>query len=285
MLRLSFSTKALLLALLLFSFWWFSPLFFKRVTATVFQEFQAPAWTGLSYLRDLRSYWSLRGQDKETLIEAGADLARLNSAYSIRNQRAAAIEEENERLEAFFDLPPRRDYRYEVARVVRRDLNNWWQTLTIRKGLTAGVREGQAVVFSGGVVGRILRANAYTATVQLVSDPRFRTAAHFEGDTRPVEYRGQLHSGLGSAAGEVSTVPPDLEVELKEPLQLTSSRLGGTFPDGLTLGWVYHLEPTPDGLFQYGPVRLDPRLRQLREVAVLVPVEAANGNSAAPLQP
>lgn len=280
--RLSFATRALLLSLFLFAVWWFSPLFLKRATETVFQEFQAPAWTGLSYLRDLRSYWTLRGQEKETLIEAGADLSRLNAAYSIRNQRAAAIEAENERLEAFFNLPPQPEHRYEIARVVRRDLNSWWQTMTIRKGVTAGVAKGQAVVFSGGIVGRIQRANAYTSTVQLLSDPRFRTAAHFEGDDRPVEYRGKMHAGLAPAAGEVSTVPPDIEVSLQEPQRLTSSRLGGTFPDGLTLGWVYDLQPTPEGLFQFGPVRLDPRLRQLREVAVLVPVRPPNDSEPAP---
>lgn len=272
MLRLPFRTKAVLTVLLLLLIWWLSPVFLKQATRSIFREFQAPAWTGLSYLRDLRSYWALRAQDKATLIEAGVDLARLNAAYSVRNQQARAIKDENRRLEQFFDLPPLTEYRYEIARVIRRDLNSWWQTLTIRKGTPSGIRKGQAVIFSGGVVGRIHEAGAYTSTVQLLSDPRFRAAAHFEEDRRPVEFRGTVNPGLRPASGSVSTVPPDLQVDLDEPRRLISSRLGGTFPDGLTLGWVHSLQTSSDGLFQQGPVRLDARLLHLREVAVLVPV-------------
>ena len=272
--NLTYQAKSLLLVLLLFLLWWFTPAFFKRWTGVAFQEFQAPAWTALSYLRDLRTYWNTRTRSKTELIEAGVDLSRLNAAYALRNQRADSIEQEILRLESFFNLPSYTDYRYEVARVVKRDLNAWWQTLTIRKGINYGIEPGQAVVFSGGVVGRIASVNAYTATVELISSPRFRAAAHFEGDERPVEYHGGNNPGLGAASGSVNTAPADLTATLRDPLRLTSSRLGGIFPDGLTLGWVYSLDSSPNGLFQSGKVRLDPRLQSLREVAVMVPLEA-----------
>jgi rod shape-determining protein MreC len=271
--NITYQAKSFLLVLLLLLLWWVTPVFFKRWTGVVFEEFQAPAWTALSYLRDLRSYWSARTQSKSELIEAGVDLSRLNAAYALRNQRTDTLERELRRMESFFDLPSYTDYRYEVARVVKRDLTAWWQTLVIRKGLTHGIEPGQAVVFSGGVVGRISSVNAYTATVELISSPRFRAAAHFEGDDRPIEFRGGDNPGLGAASGHVANVPADVTASLQEPLRLTSSRLGGIFPDGLTLGWVYNLDPSPDGLFQSGKVRLDPRLQSLREVAVLIPLE------------
>jgi len=273
--NLTYQAKALILVVLLFLMWWASPVFLKRWTGVAFQEFQAPAWTALSYLNDLRTFWTLRTHSKDELIEKGVDLSRLNAAYALRNQQITGIEAELERLESFFDLPSYPEYRYEVARVIRRDLTGWWQTLIIRKGLRDGIEAGQAVVFSGGVVGRVREAHAYTATVELLSNPQFRTAAHFQGDPRPVEFRGGLNPGFQAATGIVSTVPADLVATLKDPLRLTSSRLGGVFPDGLTLGWVYQLELAPDGLFQSGRVRLDPRLRSLREVAVLVPLETA----------
>lgn len=276
--NLSYQAKSLLLVLLLLLVWWFTPAFFKRWSGVAFEEFQAPAWTALSYLRDLRTYWNARTHSKSDLIEAGVDLSRLNAAYALRNQHADATEREIRRLEAFFDLPSYTEYRYEVARVVKRDLNAWWQTLTIRKGINFGIEPGQAVVFSGGVVGRVSSVNAYTASVELISSPRFRTAAHFEGDERPVEYRGGNNPGLRAASGAVTTVPADLEASLRDPLRLTSSRLGGVFPGGLTLGWVYNLDPSPDGLFQSGKVRLDPRLQSLREVAVLIPIEPREGH-------
>ena len=277
---ITYQAKSILLAVLVFIVWWFTPVIFKRWTGLAFEEFQAPAWTALSYISDLRSYWAIRSRSKNELVEAGVDLARLNAAYALRNQQADRLENEIRALETFFELPSHEAYRYEVARVIRRDLTAWWQTLTIRKGVTHGIEQGQAVVFAGGVVGRVASANAYTAEVELVSSPRFRNAAHFEGDNRPVEFRGGNNPGLGMATGNVYTVPADLEASLKAPLRLVSSRLGGVFPDGLTLGWVYNLDPSPDGLFQSGRVRLDPRLQSLREVAVLVPLESRQGEAA-----
>ena len=270
--NLTYQVKSFLLVALLLLLWWFTPVFVKRWSGVIFHEFQAPAWTALSYLSDLRTYWTIRTNSKSDLIEAGVDLARLNSAYGLRNQRADSIENELERLETFFDLPSYPEYRYEVARVIRRDLTAWWQTLVIRKGLNYGIEVGQAVVFSGGVVGRVASVNAYTATVELLSSPRFRIAAHFEEDPRPVQFQGGINPALHSASGTVATIPADVAASHKDPLRLTSSRLGGIFPDGLTLGYVYHLEPSPDGLFQGGVVRLDTRLQGLREVAVLVPL-------------
>jgi rod shape-determining protein MreC len=50
--------------------------------------------------------------------------------------------------------------------------------------------------------------------------------------------------------------------------------LGGVFPRGLYLGEVFELDPSTDGLFKSGRVRLDPRLNEITEVSVLVPLAA-----------
>ena len=51
-----------------------------------------------------------------------------------------------------------------------------------------------------------------------------------------------------------------------------TSGLGGVFPPGLTIGDITSLEPSADGLFKSGEVKLDPRLGTLTEVTVLVPL-------------
>jgi rod shape-determining protein MreC len=273
--------KALGITAALFVAWSVTPVVIKSLTRTTFLEFQAPAYTALSYLRDLQEYWGLRTRSRDSLISAGIDLARLNAAYELRNQRLDAFEAEVEGLESLLGLPPLPDYRYENARVVRRDLNTWWQTLTIRKGRIHGIERGQAVIFRGGVVGRIEDVQTYTATVQLISNPAFRIAAHFEGDTRPVQFQGILHAPLSTPRGEVSNAPSDIRVSLTEPRRLVTSRLGGVFPDGITVGQVFRLEPSPDGLFQSGAVRLSPDLLSVREVAVLVPLAPESPRSTA----
>lgn len=265
-------------ALLLFGglvvIWFLTPAFAKRFFHRALVEFQAPSYTGLSYLKDLQLYWSTRSRSQLELVETGMALARLNAAYELRNQQATAMERELDRLETLLDLPPLPEHKYVTARVIRRDIATWWQRLQIRKGWVHGVQVGQAVVYAGGAVGRVIEVNSYTAEVELISSPRFRMAAHFESDQRPVQYRGGISRSLQAPTGTVSFVPADIAPEsATAPLRLVSSRLGGIFPDGLTLGFVDTLEPASDGLFAEGQVRLDTRLLALREVAVLVPVQ------------
>ena len=81
------------------------------------------------------------------------------------------------RLEDLLRLPSFPEYRTEVARIVRRDFNTWWQRLEIRKGRNHGIPEGAPVVFSGGIVGRVTEVHATTAVVDLVSSPTLRIAA------------------------------------------------------------------------------------------------------------
>lgn len=239
----------------------------------LFYSLQAPAWVTLSHLGDLRQYWGLRTHSKQALIEAGRDMARMHAAYALRVQENSSLRQEVQQLESLLRLPPEPEFRLEVARVVRRDISSWWQQIIIRKGSAHGIEKGQAVVYAGGVVGRVQQVHRYTSVVILVSNPAFRMAANFEDDSRPVTYQGRLNASLSDPQGEVRDVVPGLSIDPGETRRLVSSRLGGAFPQGLTIGTVAHLEPGTDGLFQQGVVALSPMLLQLQEVAVLIPLE------------
>lgn len=249
----------------------------QRITQTTrdgFYQLQAPAWVTLSHLGDLAQFWQLRSQSKAELIEAGRDLARLNAAYALRIQENSSLRMEIERLEATLGIPSEPDFHYEVARVIRRDISLWLQQMTIRKGSRHGLKPGQAVVYGGGVVGRIIEVYPTTAVVSLISSPAFRIAANLEGDIRPVTYQGVINAPFTNPKGEVRDVVPGLTIPAGESRRLVTSRLGGGFPQGLTIGHVDALEPGPDGLFQRGSVRLPIELYLLQEVSVAIPIEA-----------
>jgi rod shape-determining protein MreC len=252
--------------------WWIVPATVKSFLKVSFAEFQAPAWVATSYLDDLEGFWARRSHSKVELIEAGREVARAKSLYQFNAQRKETLENEISRLEAILNLPSRREFRYEVARVVRRDLNAWWQHIIVRKGKDYQIPEGAAVVFAGGVVGRVVEVNAFTSRVELITSPNFRMAANFEGDERPVIYQGLAQGGFGQPIGTVRDAPQDVVASRQAPIRLVSTRLGGTFPPGLMIGRVPWLEPGSTGIFQAGKVELDPRLLSLNEVAVLIPL-------------
>jgi len=262
--------------------WWIVPVGVKVFLKAGFTEFQAPAWVANSYLEDLEGFWGRRMHSKRELEIAGQEIARAKSYYQFNAQRAETLQAEISRLESLLDLPSRREYRYEVARVIRRDVNAWWQHLILRKGRDHAIPAGAAVVFAGGVVGRVVEVNAFTSRVELITSPNFRMAAQFEGDPRPVVYQGLPQSGFGDPVGRVSDAPQDLVVTTQEPLRLVSTHLGGTFPPGLAIGQVTWLEPGVTGIFQTGQVLLDPDLLSLHEVAVLIPLNPLEVESHAP---
>lgn len=254
--------------------WWLVPSIVKSFVRVSFSEFQAPAWIASSYLDDLEGFWARRSHSKIELIDAGRELAREKAYYQYYAQLNARMENEIARFESILMLPSRREFHYEVARVIRRDLSAWWQQITLRKGRNYGIVTGAAVVFSGGVVGRVVEVNALTSRVELVTSPNFRMAASFEQDGRPVIYQGRVQTGLGAPTGTVDNAPQDLVARSQHPLQLVSTELGGTFPAGLKIGLVTWLQPGSTGLFQAGEVQLDDRLLQLHEVTVLIPRQA-----------
>ena len=252
--------------------WLILPVGFKAFSRASFFELTAPISVAASYARDLQSYWGLRTHSNAELIEAGRDLARLNSSYELAVQQNTELQAEIARLQSLLRLPAFNEYRYEHARVARRDFSAWWQQIVIRKGKNYGIPEGAPVVFNGGVVGRVTDVHATTATVELISSPNLRLAGVIEGDSRPVSFQGGLNPTFAPPKGVVEFVPLDIFANANSPKRLVTSGLGGVFPPGLTLGIITKLESGADGLFQSGDVKLDDRLGSLTEVTVLVPL-------------
>jgi len=248
----------------------FLPRSVKSLGEKSFDEFRAPIESLPSHLSDLQKYWSLRSNSKRSLIETGRDLARLNAAYELKDIENESLRSDIKRLEGFLRLPSYDKFKMEVARVVKRDINAWWQRITLRKGSMHGIKEGYAVIYGGGVVGRVVEVGLYTCEVDLVSSRDFRIACHIKGDDRPIIYQGLGGKALRSSGGEIRDVPADIDE--KSGVILVTSSLAGSFPDGMLIGEIVSLWLDADEIFKSGKVRLNPELSAIKEAAILVPV-------------
>jgi len=252
--------------------WLFVSLVVKTFTRATFFEIQAPLVVADSYVQDLQTFWSNRLHSKDELLIAGRQVAGLIADYDFGVQQNKNLEAEILRLENMLNLPPMPAFRFEPARVARRDFSAWWQRMVIRKGENYGITVGSPVVFAGGVVGRVTEVYHYTSVVDLITSPTFRLAASVAGENRPVSYQGGLNDSFKSPRGTVEFVPLDVFATRSLPRRLVTSGLGGVFPPGLSIGDITTLEPSADGLFKNGEVSLDERLGTLTEVTVLVPL-------------
>lgn len=251
--------------------WWIAPSFLKVFTKTTFEEFHAPIWTATRSIENLANTSSAKTKSKKELLNEIKNLKRNNAYFKQirnlnKNHQAEII-----RLEAILNLPSRDLFRYELAHVIQRDIGSWWQNIRINKGSKHGIMEGDGVTFIGGVVGRVSKTNYYTSLVSLLSNQNFRISACFAKDGRPLFYQGEGTNPWGKAQGYIKNAPQDLSTDSINPLQLVTTGLGGTFPEGIKVGFVPWLEPDNTGMFQAGKVVLDKRLLGIKEVAVLIP--------------
>lgn len=273
------ANKPFLLLGFFFIIWWLIPNSIKFFTKSTFQEFQAPAWEISSRVEDLVNYWGHIKDSKQTLIEKGKKISRINSDIEIQKIRAVELKNEIIRLKriqnslinlnTMINLDPKVQFKPEIARVSVRKMSSWWQSFTIRKGNDHLIEKGNGVLYKNGILGRISTINNNSASVELLTNPNFRIVAKFSNDSRPVTYQGNGIDLGGKLQGIVSDVPHDIIPKSGIPLNLISSSLGGNFPNGIPIGKVYKLDAEENGLFKKGKVVLDSKINEILEVTVL----------------
>ena len=251
--------------------WWLTPSFLKLFTQASFEEIQAPIWLATDHLETIANNAVNKTKSKQELIDTISELKRQNAYYKQIKNINENYKAEINRLESILNLPSRDHFRYELAHVIQRNMGSWWRTIRINKGSKHGIQKGDAVIFIGGIVGRVAKTNYYTSQVDLLSNRSFRISASFINDNRPLFYQGKGTDLWGQPKGRIKNAPQDLTTDSARPLQLVTTGLGGTFPESMTIGRVPWLEPDNTGMFQAGEVQLDKRLLGIKEVAVLIP--------------
>jgi rod shape-determining protein MreC len=171
----------------------------------------------------------------------------LRSARRFEDQaRLSTLEAENARLRGLIGLQQASPKR-PTAAVIARDPAGWWQTLLLGRGSLQGVREGNAVLAPGGLIGLVTSVTPSTARVTLLTDPASRVGV-WVGRTR--------HHGLLTGLG---TPRPVLRFLEKDPGVLagdlvTTSPASTLVPPDLPVGVIQSVDisadPAPEAVVQ-----------------------------------
>ncbi len=150
------------------------------------------------------------------------------------------------------------------AHVIGRDANQWFNTIVIDQGSTAGIQKDMPVVTPDGLVGRVILTALGSSRVLLLTDER-HGAGSIIGQLLNKRALGVVR-GKSAALCEISmsvaadSLPPN-EIVI-------TSGLDGIYPRGLTIGRV-RLAPGAAGVAPSVEVVPSARLDQLEMVAVL----------------
>ena len=233
-----------------------------EVLATPFRSASAAvsSWTQARYDRAFR-YEELAAEN-EALRRRVAELER----DAIAGQDA---QRENERMKDLLGLAEARpELQYRDAAVVRRASSNWTSDLTIDRGASGGVENGDCVIDQNGyLIGVVTEAGINSSRVTTILDPRLELGgrvartdedAILEGDFTLMQ-EGLLR--LSFVSEEAKLVTGD---------QVTTSGLGGVYPRGLVAGAVRSIIVEEDGVSRYAQVEPAADIAGVQYVYVIV---------------
>lgn len=210
-------------------------------------------------------------EDAVTRSLLSEDNHRLRNELLVVNARLARLQAqaaENARLRELLGAAGSGRLDVQLAPILDIDLDPTRHRLVLRAGTGDGVRQGQAVIDAGGVVGQVIHTTPGTATVLLLTDLDHAVPVLVaRTGVRLVAY-GQGSSDLL----RLPNVPLSSDVRVGD--ELVTSGLGGRFPAGFPVGAVVDLEPDDSRAFLVGAVEPAAQIDRGRDVLLLREVEA-----------
>ena len=229
----------------------------------VLTELFAPIQSGVQAITNAFSGGVERVQNLKSLEEENARLkhriTELEHTLDVRDEQGR----ENERLHELLKLRlPAEAEPPNVARVVGRNPDNWYQRVILDKGTDQGVKADAVVADARGLIGKVVTVSPHTSLVTLITDPTFAVSV-LNTRTR----------SAGIVMGQGDQWPTlrylDQPEKWKVGDRLITSGLGGSFPKGLAIGKIVKIKSASDMFFPELRVQPNVPLDKIEEGIVL----------------
>ena len=126
---------------------------------------------------------------------------------------------------------------YMNATVVTRNIDYWYNEITIDKGSKNGIEKGMAVVVPKGLIGQITKVSNYTSTVKLLSNENMSDKISVKikvGDN----YVYGLISAYDAKTNTYTVEGISENVKIEKDADVVTTGMGTIFPSGLIVGKV-----------------------------------------------
>ncbi len=190
-------------------------------------------------------------------------LYRENLLLKARLQQFEALEAENARLRELLGSSLDVGERVLIAEILAVDLAPYRQQVMINKGTNVGVFIGQPVLDANAVMGQIIHANPFSATVLLITD-----ADH----AIPVEVNRNGLRSIAAGTGpsqelQLLYLPKNADIRVGD--LLVTSGMDERFPPGYPVARVKQVRQDPANPFAAVIAEPNARLDRSREVLLV----------------
>jgi len=235
----------------------------------------------VSDIRDVRTIYAENKALRMTLTQYARDTMRLNE-----------LEAQNLRFKDMLAFTERQkvsnNYRYHAAEVIAYSSDPYSKVITVNLGARDGVKRDMAVISIEGLVGRVMDASEFSATVQLLTETSKLTGQ----DRSPGSGTVQSEAPTGGTKDVAATIKGkesesfgiisyDEEAQMlimskinpNDPIAegdvVITSGIGEVFPKGIVIGTVVSKEVDKFGLNYVAYVSPAADFIHLREVLIV----------------
>ncbi|OGF48375.1 MAG: rod shape-determining protein MreC [Candidatus Firestonebacteria bacterium RIFOXYA2_FULL_40_8] len=162
------------------------------------------------------------------------------STMAYQSNQLVEAEKENERLKKLLDYKRKVSYKTNMAKVVGRDLSNYFGIITVDLGERDGVVVDMPVITPEGVVGKIIEVYPEYSLVMLLTDYK-------SGISGIIQKPRPVGTVTGAGNGMCKMMHLSVNEEVKAGDYIVTSGIG-KFPKGLLIGKITDVRPASDSM-------------------------------------
>lgn len=176
--------------------------------------------------------------EKKDLYKKYTDLKEKVEKSDLYYSQVEELQKEVSELKSTLDLNATlSEYTYVNATVVNRNVGYWYNALVIDKGSKNGIKKGDAVITTSGLIGRISSVSNFSSTVKLLTTDEISNKISIK-----ISSNGEYQYGLLIGYNKERNI---YEIEgitnsniLQEGDLVTTTGLTDYFPSGILIGRV-----------------------------------------------
>ena len=187
----------------------------------------------------------------------------------IKENIESAIEKDNQELRDLLDLNKTLTEFVPInSTILSRNKSYWFNTLTIDKGTSSGIRKNMAVITNKGLIGKISNVSRNSSEVKLITSDDVNYKVSIAIKTNEVDNYAILN-GYDKETGLIKATGIDKTTQINQGDTVITSGLGEMFPSGIYIGKVEKIENDKYNLSKTIYIKTDQNFNSFHYVTVL----------------
>jgi rod shape-determining protein MreC len=190
------------------------------------------------WTRDVKKYFSAHNQ----LVQENYVLKQQAFEHQVTLQRLNTIQAENIHLRSLLNGNIPIQPKAVLGEISHMGRDPFTHVVVVNRGSQHGIKAGQAVVDSKGVIGQVTRVYPFTSEVTLITDKELSIPIQIE--------RNQLRAiafGEGNNTLDIPYLPTNVDIQVGD--KLVTSGIDGIYPSGLAVAIVTKILQNPESPF------------------------------------